>query len=40
MLPERPGNRMFADLHVEKVKELNWKAKHSIVDYIDQIKQF
>ena len=40
MLPERPGNRMFADLHVDKVKELNWKAKHSIVDYIEHIKQF
>ena len=39
MLPERPGNRMFADLHVEKVKELNWKAKHSIVDFIEEIKQ-
>jgi UDP-glucose 4-epimerase len=39
MLPERPGNRMFADLHVEKVKELNWKAKHSIVDFIQEIKQ-
>lgn len=39
MLPERPGNRMFAELHVEKVKELNWRAKHSIVDYIEEIKQ-
>lgn len=39
MLPERPGNRMFADLHVEKVKELNWKAKYSIVEYIEEIKK-
>lgn len=38
MLPERPGNRMFADLHVKKIKELNWRAKHSIVDFIDEIK--
>lgn len=38
MIPERPGNRMFAELHVEKIKELNWKAKYSIVDYISKIK--
>ena len=39
MLPKRPGNRMYADLHVEKVKKLNWKAKHSIADFIDEIKK-
>ena len=39
MLPERPGNRMFADLHVEKVKQLNWKAEQSISDFIEDIKQ-
>ncbi len=37
MLPERPGNRMFGDLHVEKTKELNWRARHSVNDYIRNI---
>tara|TARA_B100001057_G_C22822758_1_gene940076 strand:+ start:696 stop:1556 length:861 start_codon:yes stop_codon:yes gene_type:complete len=37
MLPERPGNRMFSDLNVEKTKRLNWKPKHSITDYIKNI---
>ena len=37
MVPERPGNRIFGDLHVEKTKKLNWKPKHSVSDYIKNI---
>ena len=38
MLPQRPGNRMFADLHVDKAKELGWEARWSVTDYIRDIK--
>jgi len=34
MLPERPGNRMDADLIVEKTKSLGWDAKINLDDYI------
>ena len=37
MLPPRPGNRMHGELHVDKIKKLNWRAEHSIVDYIRSI---
>mgnify|MGYP006082100509 CR=1 FL=1 len=37
MLPERPGNRMFGELHVEKTKSLNWKPIHSVTDYIKKV---
>lgn len=33
-LPERPGNRMTADIYTQKTKELGWKANKSIKDYI------
>ena len=37
MLPPRLGNRMDGELHVDKIKKLNWKAEHSIVDYIKAV---
>ena len=39
MIPERPGNRMFGELHVEKTRALNWKPRHSITNYIKNIKK-
>jgi len=34
MLPERKGNRMTADVIVEKTKSLGWNCRNSIEDYI------
>lgn len=34
MLPERPGNRMTADVLTEKTEALGWQPKHSIKTYI------
>jgi UDP-glucose 4-epimerase len=34
MLPERQGNRMTAEVIVEKTKSLGWNCKKSIEDYI------
>ena len=34
ILPERPGNRMVADIITEKTEKLGWKASWSIKDYI------
>ena len=34
MLPERPGNRMSADVITEKTKALGWSPKWSIKEYI------
>ena len=34
MLPERPGNRMSADVVTEKTKSLGWAPKWSIDEYI------
>lgn len=34
MLPERPGNRMSADVIIEKTKSLGWSPKWSIKEYI------
>lgn len=39
MLPERPGNRMSAKLHTEKIVALGWKPKYQIIDYIDEIRK-
>jgi UDP-glucose 4-epimerase len=36
MLPERPGNRMTADLITAKTEALGWSPKWSIKDYIKQ----
>ena len=37
MLPERRGNRLIADVLVEKTKKLGWKQKHKLMDYINDI---
>lgn len=34
MIPERPGNRMSADVVTEKTKSLGWSPKWSIKEYI------
>jgi UDP-glucose 4-epimerase len=34
MLPERPGNRMTADVVTSKTEALGWAPKHSIKEYI------
>lgn len=34
MLPERQGNRMDTELHTQRSKELGWKTKHSLENYI------
>tara|TARA_B100001093_G_scaffold359861_1_gene344572 strand:- start:1601 stop:2479 length:879 start_codon:yes stop_codon:yes gene_type:complete len=38
MLPKRPGNRLSAEVHTEKVKALGWKCKNNIKDYINNLK--
>lgn len=37
MLPERKGNRMMSEVHIEKIKKLGWKPKHDIREYIKNI---
>ena len=38
MLPERPGNRMGADVISEKTIALGWKPVHNLEEYIDTLK--
>lgn len=38
MLPERKGNRMTADVVSDKTKALGWSPKHSLHDYIENLK--
>ena len=38
MLPERKGNRMSADVMVEKTKALGWNPKKRLQDYIEEFK--
>ena len=38
MLPERPGNRMEAELMTQKIQDLGWKPKNKIIDYIKNFK--
>ena len=35
MLPERKGNRMYADVFTDKTKLLGWELKRTIIDYIE-----
>jgi len=39
MLPERKGNRMSADVMVEKTKALGWSPKRKLQDYIAEFKK-
>ena len=39
MLPARRGNRMTAEVITEKTKALGWKAEHSLVEYVQQLKE-
>ena len=38
-LPERPGNRMSAQLVSRKTEQLGWKAYVEITEYISKLKQ-
>jgi len=38
MLPERPGNRMVADVISAKTEALGWKPKRKILNYINDLK--
>ena len=39
MLPERPGNRLTAEVIIEKTKKLGWKPTHSIKEYIKKLNK-
>lgn len=39
MLPERAGNRMRAALDLSKSKSIGWRAKRSLVQYVNSIRQ-
>ncbi len=39
MLPERPGNRMSANVVTKKTKDLGWLPKISLEDYIEDLKK-
>jgi UDP-glucose 4-epimerase len=38
MIPERKGNRMVADVMIEKTKSLGWSPKMKLEDYILELK--
>ena len=39
MLPERKGNRMGGKVKTERIeREFNWKATHTVRDYIESLK--
>ncbi len=38
MLPERPGNRMSAEVIIDKTKELGWKPRVLLADYIETLR--
>jgi len=39
MLPTRRGNRMNAQIVVNKTLDLGWKAKHSVSEYIEKLRK-
>jgi UDP-glucose 4-epimerase len=38
LLPARKGNRITAEVMIEKTEGLGWKQKHKVQDYIEKIK--
>lgn len=38
MIPERPGNRTTSQVVTEKTKQLGWKPKHTLINYIKELK--
>lgn len=38
LLPERPGNRIDADLNIQRTKELGWKSQIQLPQYVKQLK--
>ena len=39
ILPERPGNRLDAALHTDRIKELGWRCNVRLSDYIDNLRR-
>ena len=39
MSPKRRGNRMDAELVLEKTKALGWQCKNNLEDYIKEMKK-
>lgn len=39
MLPERPGNRMNADVVTDKIRALGWLPQKKLADYIAELKK-
>ena len=39
MLPERPGNRMGADLVVSRTKSLGWSTQYKLEEYIEKLRE-
>lgn len=39
MIPERKGNRLTAEVRIEKTKSLGWEAKEDLKDYIFNLRQ-
>ena len=37
-LPERKGNRLTAEVRTDKTTALGWKSKHTLRDYIENLK--
>ena len=38
MLPERKGNRLTADLNIQKLLDLGWKPKVDLNDYLEKLR--
>ena len=39
MLPERRGNRMSAEVMIEKTKALGWSSNKKLADYIKECRE-
>lgn len=38
-LPERKGNRINAEVHNSKIKDLGWEQEHYLEDYVQKLKE-
>jgi UDP-glucose 4-epimerase len=39
MIDERRGNRMSADVMIQKTEQLGWRPNKNLVDYIQDLKK-
>jgi UDP-glucose 4-epimerase len=39
LMPERPGNRLTSGVDNQKLKALGWQQKHTLTDWIEQVKK-